>query len=251
MARIRFDNVGFTYPLLDGSRSFRVALDHKIGGVIRKGASKKTVGIVALDGISCEFVEGDRVAVVGRNGAGKSTLLRIIAGVYPPTQGSVTVDGRVSGLLAIGLGIEPEDTGIENIYAIGLYLGLSKAHIESQLDEIAEFTELGEFLEMPVRTYSRGMHLRLAFAVATCFHPEILLLDEIFGAGDRQFAAKAEQRMRTFLARASIVVMTSHSMPLVRSHCNKAIWIDQGHLKAFGPINEVLEGYLAAPAPAT
>jgi ABC-type polysaccharide/polyol phosphate transport system ATPase subunit len=249
MAKIRFDNVGFLYPLLDSSRSFRVALDHKIGGVIRRGARARTLGVVALDGVSCEFVEGDRIAVVGRNGAGKSTFLRIIAGIYPPTQGKVMVEGRVSGLLAIGLGVELEDTGIENIYSIGLYLGLTKAQIESQLDDIAEFSELGEFLEMPMRTYSRGMQLRLAFAVATCFHPEILLLDEVFGAGDRQFAEKAEQRMRGFLARASIVVMTTHSMQLVRSHCNKAIWLDQGKLKMFGPIDEVLKAYMAKPTP--
>src|SRR5262249_10715165 len=173
--------------------------------------------------------------------AGKTTMLRVMAGIYEPVSGAVSVDGHVAPLFDVALGIDPDSSGYENIRLRGLYLGLSRSEIKAKTDEIAEFTELGAFLSLPLRTYSLGMRARLAFAISTCIEPEILLLDEVVGAGDAAFIAKARQRLEALVARAGILVLASHSDSLVRQFCNKAILLDQGSVVATGPISEVME----------
>jgi len=197
----------------------------------------------ALRDVSFSAQHGDRVGLIGPNGAGKSTLLRVLAGIYEPTAGSVRCDGQVVPLFNPALGMEPEATGHQNIRLRGLLLGLRPQEIESRRNEIAAFTELGNYLDMPVRTYSSGMSLRLAFAISTCFVPEILLLDEWIGVGDAHFVEKAEQRMQEVVGQSSIVVIASHSNDLIRRLCNKALYIEAGRVKAEGSVDDVLAAY--------
>jgi ABC-2 type transport system ATP-binding protein/lipopolysaccharide transport system ATP-binding protein len=213
------------------------------GRIGTDGASH--VVVRGLQDVSAEVAHGERVALVGRNGAGKTTLLRVMAGIYEPVGGTAMIDGKVAPLFDVGLGMDPESSGYENILLRGLYLGLSRAEIRAKADEIAAFTELGPFLNLPLRTYSAGMQTRLAFAVSTSIDPEILLLDEGVGAGDAAFLEKAKHRLDAVVARAGILVVASHSEVLVRRLCTKAILLDQGSIVAMGPIEEVLDRYAA------
>jgi ABC-2 type transport system ATP-binding protein/lipopolysaccharide transport system ATP-binding protein len=244
MASIRLDHVSVSFPIYSaGSRSIRARLMAAGSGrrIGTDGASH--VVVRGLADVTAEIAHGDRVALIGRNGAGKTTLLRVMAGIYEPTAGLAIIDGKVAPLFDVGLGMDPESSGYENILLRGLYLGLSRAEIRAKADEIAEFTELGPFLSLPLRTYSAGMQARLSFAVSTCIDPEILLLDEAIGAGDASFLEKARQRLDGFVARAGILVLASHAEGLVRQLCTTAILLDQGGLVAMGPIDEVLERY--------
>ena len=190
------------------------------------------------------FVAGrDRVALIGANGAGKTTLLRTIAGIYEPVEGSVVTRGRISPMFDISFGIDPDLSGYDNIRLRALLLGFSPGEIEEHLPDIVEFTELGDYLEMPVRTYSTGMILRLSFAVATCFRPEILLMDEWILAGDAHFMGKAEARVRNFIERASVMVLASHDLKLCSRWCTMAIWMEQGRVREVGPVDQVIKQY--------
>ena len=197
----------------------------------------------ALENVDLALERGDRVGLIGVNGAGKTTLLRVLAGVYQPTLGRVECRGQVASLFNISLGIDPDATGYENIMVRGMFLGLTPAEIRERTDEIAAFTELGEYLAMPVHTYSAGMMLRLAFAVCTCIEPEILLMDEWIGVGDAAFVEKAERRLEEFVDRAGILVLASHSPALLERTCAKGVLLDAGQVRAFGPIGEVLREY--------
>ena len=199
----------------------------------------------ALSNLTMDLEHGDRIGLVGPNGAGKTTLLRVLAGVYEPSEGDVVVQGHTAPLFDISLGMDPEGTGYENIVLRGLFLGMTHKQIDEKVDEIAQFTELGDFLDLPIRTYSSGMRMRLAFAVATSIHPDILLLDEGIGVGDASFMAKASERLNEFTAKASIIVLASHSDALIKRMCKKAAWLEHGRLKALGPVTEVLEQYHA------
>jgi ABC-2 type transport system ATP-binding protein len=243
MASIELHNVSVAFPIYSaGSRSFKNAmLAATTGG--RIGNEAKHVVVQALDQVSLSFQKGDRVALIGHNGAGKTTLLRVLAGIYEPRVGWVKVEGRVTPMFDINLGIDPESTGYENIILRGLYLGLTRAEIMERRDSVAEFTELGPFLDFPVRTYSAGMHARLAFAMATCITPEILLLDEGIGAGDAGFIEKANERLDQFIAKAGILVLASHTDALVRRLCNKAVLMEHGRAVWVGEVNEALEVY--------
>ena len=204
MPSIELNNVSVMFPVYSaGSRSLKNALVAATTGG-RIGSEAKHVVIQALDQVSLQFHDGDRVALIGHNGAGKTTLLRVLAGIYEPRVGSVRIEGRVTPMFDINLGIDPESTGYENIILRGLYLGLTRAEILARRDSVAEFTELGPFLDIPVRTYSAGMQARLAFAMATCIEPEILLLDEGIGAGDASFLEKANERLDHFIKKAGI-----------------------------------------------
>ena len=244
MASIRLDHVSVSFPIYSaGSRSIRARL-MAAGSAGRIGTDASSHIVVrGLNDVTVEIAHGDRVALVGRNGAGKTTLLRVMAGIYEPVAGTATVDGKVAPLFDVGLGMDPESSGYENILLRGLYLGLSRAEIRAKADEIAEFTELGSFLSLPLRTYSAGMQTRLSFAVSTSIDPEILLLDEGIGAGDAAFLDKAKQRLDAFVARAGILVLASHSENLVRQLCTRAILLDQGCVVATGMVDEVLERY--------
>lgn len=197
--------------------------------------------IEAISGATFSIKAGERVGIVGRNGSGKSTLLRVLGGIYEPTAGAIQVDGHVSSLFNINLGTQPEATGRHNILIRGLLKGMSRKEIYSKVDEIVEFSELGDFIDMPLRTYSQGMAMRLSFAVATTFSPEIILLDEWIGAGDMNFQWKAAKRMNELVAQAGITVIASHNRNLLKNICDTAIWLDGGVLKAHAPIDEVYE----------
>ena len=245
---LRLDNVTVDFPVYGGdSRSIKNNLLHRgTGGRIGRYAGSG-MSVRALDDVTLAFARGDRVALVGANGAGKTTLLRVLAGIYEPTGGTVRRQGRVASLFDISLGMDPDATGYENIGTRGLLLGLTPAEIRERAEEIAAFTELGDYLAMPVHTYSSGMMLRLAFAVCTCIEPEILLMDEWIGVGDAAFVEKAERRLETFVERAGILVLASHSAALIERVCATGVLLEQGRVGAVGPIGQVLRRY-AAPA---
>jgi ABC-2 type transport system ATP-binding protein/lipopolysaccharide transport system ATP-binding protein len=249
--RLALDNVSVSFPIYSvGSRSLKKGILYRGSrGRIATDASDRLV-VEALRDVSLRFSAGDRVALIGANGAGKTTLLRVMAGIYEPASGAVRVSGRISPMFDIGLGIDPDLSGLENIRLRGLLLGLSRAEIEGLIPEIGDFTELGEYLELPTRTYSSGMLTRLTFAVATCFAPEILLMDEWILAGDAGFLAKAERRIESFVKNASVLVIASHNEQICRTWCSKAVWLDGGQVRAVGHIDEVLSAYregLTAP----
>jgi ABC-type polysaccharide/polyol phosphate transport system ATPase subunit len=181
--------------------------------------------------------------LIGHNGAGKTTLLRVMGGVYEPTGGQMTSRGKIAALSDIMLGIDVESTGHENISIRGRLLGLTQKQVEHRRAEIAEFSGLGDFLDMPVRTYSTGMVLRLAFAVSTCVVPDILILDEWIGAGDANFLGKAEERLKQLIGGTGILVLATHSLELARSVCSRAVWLEHGSVRTDGPIDDVIRAY--------
>ena len=241
---LSLDNVSVSFPIYQGgSRSLKKSLLFRgSGGQLASDASHR-VTVEALRNVSLEFGTGDRVALIGSNGAGKTTLLRVMAGIYEPVIGVVKSRGRISPMFDIALGIDGEISGYDNIRLRGLILGLSAREIEERMADIAEFTELGDYLDIPVRTYSSGMMTRLTFAVATCFAPEILLMDEWIVAGDAGFLAKAQHRIKSFVERAGILVLASHSSDICRQWCNKAVWMERGEIKMHGEIEMVLDCY--------
>jgi ABC-2 type transport system ATP-binding protein/lipopolysaccharide transport system ATP-binding protein len=199
--------------------------------------------VQALEDVTLHFQHGDRVGLVGHNGAGKTTLLRVLAGIYEPGSGTVRVEGHVAPLFDISLGMDTESNGYENIVLRGLFLGMSRAEIKVRMDEIAEFTELGSFLELPIRTYSAGMRMRLAFAVSTAIQPDILLLDEGIGAGDAAFLEKANRRLQAFTDKAAIIVLASHSEHLVSQLCRTSVLLEHGRVVDVGKTDEILVLY--------
>src|SRR5689334_18525516 len=203
----------------------------------------KRIVVRALDHVSLKLNHGDRVGFIGHNGAGKSTMLRVLAGIYQPSQGLISINGRVSPLFNTSPGMDADDTGYENIVTCGLMLGMTRAEIERKLPEIEAFTELSDYLALPVRTYSSGMLVRLGFAIATAIDPEILLLDEGLGAGDARFAKRAAKRVEALIGRSSIMVLASHSDELIRQMCSRAILLEHGHVVADGPTEVVLDLY--------
>jgi ABC-2 type transport system ATP-binding protein/lipopolysaccharide transport system ATP-binding protein len=243
MADIQLDGVSVAFPIYDASsRSLKKRLvGAATGGRIQSQAGPSVVQ--ALDNVTLHFRHGDRVGLVGHNGAGKTTLLRVVAGIYEPSGGIVSVEGQVAPLFDISLGMDPESTGYENIVLRGLFLGMPHAEIEARMDEIAEFTELGSFLDLPIRTYSTGMRMRLAFAVSTSIHPDILLLDEGIGAGDAAFLDKANRRLQEFTDKAAIIVLASHSEQLVRQMCRTSVLMEHGRVVGVGPTDEILALY--------
>ena len=214
------------------------------GGLIRReGEKKQRVSVRALEDISIQLEHGDRIGIVGHNGAGKSTLLRVCAGVYEPSHGEIIIQGKVSPLFSTSPGLDGDDSGYENIKTCGMYLGMTPEEIVQKTPEIEKFSELGDYLSLPVRTYSTGMLVRLGFAIATSIDPEILLLDEGLGAGDARFADKAKERVDALIERSSILVLASHSDSLVQTMCNKAILLQGGRIITSGGVDEVIEAY--------
>jgi lipopolysaccharide transport system ATP-binding protein len=228
-------------------------LQYPIGPFVRGSLKESLLGIVsrreatptpdyldAITNLSLSIQKGERVAIIGSNGSGKSTLLRAIAGIYPLKSGSITVVGQIGTLLDIGLGFEPESTGRENIYYRGMAMGYSRKEISKFETEIIEFADLGGFIDLPMRTYSSGMYVRLGFAVSTQFHPDVLLIDEVFGAGDAAFADKALRRMLSIVEAAGIVVLVTHDLNLVRRLATRVIWINRGVIIRDGPAQAVV-----------
>lgn len=242
--RIEARNMCVDFPVLTpDNRSLRRSLLNAYQNGRISVESRGRVTVKALRNVSFEFRDGDRIGLIGRNGAGKTTLLRALAGVYEPTSGHLTVSGNVVPLLNIGIGIRDDSTGLENIRICGLLLGMTIPEIEKKTDEIAAFTELGEYLMMPLTTYSSGMRMRLAFGIATAVEPDILLIDETFGAGDAAFIKKAEARMNQLIEQSRIVVFASHATEIIRRDCKKAMLLDQGEIRTFGPTEDVLHEY--------
>ncbi|VWB95349.1 sugar ABC transporter ATP-binding protein [Burkholderia lata] len=249
MAYIELKNVTLDLPIYDvQGRSLKKQV-MRMGRRNRIAEGSDGVIVVrALDDVNVRFERGDRIGLIGHNGAGKSTLLRVMAGIYPPTGGSVSRSGKAVPLLDISLGMDENSTGMQNIRLRGLLLGMSDAEIRKKQHDIAEFCELGDYLDLPIRTYSSGMRVRLAFAVSTAVDAEILLLDEVMGVGDASFMHKAEARLADLHSRAEIVVLAMHSNSEIRKVCNKALWMERGRIRAFGPADEVVSQYEAAVA---
>ena len=244
MAKITFENVSVEFPIFNANgRSLTSRLlEVATGGRLDKDPSGRVL-VKALQGINFEISDGERVGLLGHNGAGKSTMLRVLSRVYAPQVGSAKIDGKVTSLIDISLGINPEATGRENVFVRGALLGLTRNEIAEKFSEIVEFSELGDFIEMPVRTYSSGMHLRLAFAVSTVLKPEILLMDEWLSVGDENFRNKAEERLTNLVDSAKILVIASHSRELIEKTCTRAIWLEHGQVKLDGNAKSVAAAY--------
>lgn len=244
MAKIQFIQAGVEIPIFNAtSRSLKTRLMQiATGGRLSTDQSGHVV-VHALQGLNFEFMEGERVGLLGHNGAGKSTLLRVLSGVYAPTHGNVIVQGQVASLIDVSLGIDHEATGRENIFLRGALLGLTKEEVNAKLEEIIDFSELGNYIDMPVRTYSSGMHLRLAFAVSTVIRPEILLMDEWLSVGDEGFKHKAEARMEALVESTKILVIASHSRDLIQRTCNRVLWLEHGNIKMDGKPEQVCKAY--------
>lgn len=230
---------------------FKVWREKKIKDILIPGSRKfnsfGTDGTVhALKNLNLTIRDGERLAIIGHNGAGKSTLLKMLAGIYPPTTGSLRVEGRISSMFELATGFEMESNGWDNIYLRGLMLGESPEEIKDKMLEIAEFSELGEFLNMPVKYYSSGMFVRLAFSVSTAIHPDILLLDEVVAAGDAEFLQKANRRMHEMVDISKIMVLVTHSMDSALEMCNRCIWMERGEIMMDGTPAEVTRAYLSS-----
>jgi ABC-type polysaccharide/polyol phosphate transport system ATPase subunit len=244
MTRIDLKNVSIAFPIYNiSARSLKKQfLRLATGGSVVKDA-KQHIVVNALNDITLSIKDGDRVGLIGHNGSGKSTFLRLLSGIYEPSSGQININGNVSSLLDLMQGIEAELTGYENIIMRGTILGLSRQKIKERTEEIVNFSGLGDYLAMPLRTYSSGMMVRLAFAISTCINPNILLIDEVFGAGDADFIDKARKKMVALLTQSNIVVMATHSDELIQEFCNKALLLENGQVKYFGEVNRALEIY--------
>jgi lipopolysaccharide transport system ATP-binding protein len=243
-AKVKVTDLVLDYPL---GPLLRGSLKSHLFGLFGARELKSQIEYVrALNGISFELAHGDRLGVIGRNGAGKSTLLRALAGVYPLAAGRIDIYGSVQGMFDIGLGFEVEATGRENILYRGLVMGLDPDQIRAREAEIVDFADIGEFIDLPVRTYSSGMAVRLAFAISTYLQGDILLLDEMLGAGDAGFQAKAQARMQSVVNSANILVLVSHDMSVIQSICSRVIWLDKGKIIADGEPADIIAQYHAA-----
>lgn len=249
MASISVSGVAVDFPLYHGSsRSLKKTVLAAASGRVGKDRQSRVV-VQALRDISFELGSGDRLGLIGGNGAGKTTLLRVLAGIYEPVLGRVRIEGSLTALLDPNLGMNPELTGLENIRLRGLYGNLSKEATKKLEENVRSFSELGDFLDLPMRLYSAGMMVRLGFALATAIRPQVLLMDEWFLAGDAGFMEKARERLEGMVRGAEILVLSSHMVETVRTWCARVIWLDQGKVRADGPPDEVLEQYLGHELP--
>ena len=245
MARIDLHQASVQFPIYNArSRSLKSTIArHAVGATIGSRTKNDIVVVNALKNITLTLNPGDRVGIIGHNGAGKTTLLRVFSGAYVPTSGSAEVVGEVSALTDISMGMDPEASGYENIIMRAILLGMNYQQARALAPEVEQFTELGEYLDLPVRTYSTGMMLRLAFAVATSIEPEILIMDELIAVGDASFMEKATQRIDTLIAKANIFVLASHDEETLKRFCNRAIWLNRGELALDGSLECVLAAY--------
>lgn len=248
MARLELRNVNLVYPMIGSDRKFikrrkksepeQARPVNRVGGKIQGHNKSEVKGVLALDNISFTLTDGDRLALIGRNGAGKSTLLRVMSGIYKPTSGELIAEGKVTGLYNLNMGVNRELSGRENIYLRGLMFGLSRKQSDALVPEIVKFAELGDFLDLPMKSYSSGMRMRLLFAIATALRPDILLLDEWLSAGDARFRKKANERMRNYLSQIPIFVLAGHNMNLLKRNCNKFLDLDET-VPVIRPIEEL------------
>lgn len=249
---VSISNLSLDIPVFDsGSRSFRKELFQLKGSLKKKNivggnlitTNKNGIIIRALDGISISFQEGDRVAILGHNGAGKSTLLKTIAGIYDPTIGEIKTKGRVMPLFNMMEGVSPDSKGRETIAVRGSILGLSKDELSKKTDDIVEFCELHDYIDLPIRTYSSGMLVRLMFGIVTSIEADILVMDEFIGAGDAAFLIKANKRLRQFIDKSKCLIVATHSRDITLNWCNKAVLLEKGKIKAVGTPEDILKIY--------
>lgn len=244
MASISLQNVSLEFPIFSARAT---SLRHQIlrlgtGGLIGANTSGHRV-VSALTDISLSITDGARIGLIGHNGSGKSTLMRLISGIYHPTRGTSSIEGRVSTIFELGVGADPDLSGMENIYRIGAMMGMSQEHIRDLVPQVTEFTELGDFIDLPVRTYSAGMSMRLYFAMALFSDPEVLLIDEVFGAGDAAFQSRAEARLEKQIFDSHIFMFASHSPDLVKRFCDRCILMSHGKMVFFGDTADALIEY--------
>lgn len=237
---IYLEDVNLVYQIRKNLKLKDIIVKHKLGDANLLSEGK----LHALKNISIQINEGDRVGIIGHNGAGKSSLLKLIAGIYPPTSGVFKTTGKIACLFELATGFEMEATGWDNILLRGLMLGESPKSIEMKKNEIADFSGLGEYLNMPVKYYSSGMFMRLAFSISTTIEPDILLLDEVVAAGDAAFLEKAEKRLKYLMDKVKILVFVTHSMKSLQDFCNKCVWLEKGEIKMVGEPKELSEKYL-------
>ncbi len=242
MSVIRLENVDLLFQLWKEKRIKDVLIPGKNRGF---NEFNKDNGLLhAIQNVSLTIQNGERVAIIGHNGAGKSTLLKIISGIYPPTSGTLQVEGRISSMFELATGFEMEQSGWDNIYLRGLMLGETPQSIREKMEEIAAFSELGDFLNVPVKYYSSGMFVRLSFSVSTAIRPDILLLDEVVSAGDASFIQKANRRMKEMMAISNIMVLVTHSMADAVEMCSRCVWLDKGRILMDGDPGVVTGEYL-------
>lgn len=242
--RIIMKDVNMYYP--SGIYNAR-SIKQEIFSAIRLEKKKPLLKDVhALKDFSMTVTEGDKIGVIGRNGSGKSTLLKTIAGIYPIESGTLEVEGKIRAVFDIGLGFDLESTGRENIMYRGLLLGASPQEMKEKMDEIIAFADIGEFIDYPIKTYSTGMLVRLAFSVTTSVPGEILLMDEVISAGDASFIEKARKKVNEMMTNAKMMVLVSHDMETIRRVCNRAIWLDKGVIRSVGEPNQVVAEYLSS-----
>lgn len=254
-AKIEAENLTVLFPLYHGSaRSLKKTVLAAASGRLGKDQQRRVV-VKALNDINLTLTSGDRLGLIGHNGAGKTTLLRVLAGIYEPVIGRLRIHGSLNALLDPNLGMNVDLTGRENILLRGLYNGLSKPALARLEEDVADFAELADFLDLPIRIYSAGMVIRLGFALATAIKPQILLMDEWFLAGDAAFMERARHRLEEMVRSAEILVLSSHQTQVVREWCTRVLWLDQGRIIADGPADSVLAQYLGEtpeqPADAT
>ncbi len=243
---INLEQVDVEYPLFDaGAQDLQRRIVNLVTFKKVKPSFTPVKVVNALKNISFRLDPGSAVGLIGRNGSGKSTLLKVMAGVMEPSRGSIWRCGKINAILTIGSGMESELNGYQNIQRLGLLWGLSVEEIRGLVPDIIEFSQLGDFIYLPVRTYSSGMRMRLAFAIATVGTPDILLIDEVFGVGDSQFRERAKQRISKLLQRSRIVVISSHADDLIREFCTRCLYLENGRIKAYGDTDEVIKLYHA------
>lgn len=240
MVYIKLSKVSLTYPIYGTSaRSFKRSLmSRTVGAGINQDS--RIIQVDALKNIDLELNDGDRLGIIGHNGSGKTSLLKVLAHIYEPTSGHIQSSGTIQSLFDIMLGMDPDLSGYENISLRGIILGYGRKEIEKLVPKIEEFAELGDYLKMPIKSYSAGMLLRLAFGITTSIQTEILLIDEIVNAGDARFIEKAKNRIGQLISQSAIMVVSTHDHSIIREWCNKVLWLDQGTIKAFGSVNEVM-----------
>jgi lipopolysaccharide transport system ATP-binding protein len=244
MAYITLEKASVVLPIFNSSaRSITNTLVSAATGGVLTAQKGGHLSIEALKNIDLEIVAGDRIGIVGHNGSGKSTLLRLLSGVYEPSSGNIKRSGTVSSLVDISLGINGENTGRENIFLRGKLMGLTKKEIDQKIDEIIEFSELGDYINLPVRIYSSGMLLRLAFSVSTSITADILIMDEWLSVGDGAFAERSSQRLKNLVDESEILVIASHTRELLEETCNKIVWLEHGLIRKVGPTHEILPEY--------
>ncbi len=243
MAKIELDDVSLTFTI---RQQRRVTLKEYLLKGLFLQSRNPVIAVHALSHIDMHAYDGDRIGIIGHNGAGKSTLLKLLAGVYPPSSGSRIVEGKICSLFDIALGFESDGSGWDNIRYRSYLLGETPASVKRKMHEIAEFSELGEFLDVPVRYYSSGMLVRLAFSISTAVEPEVLLIDEILSAGDLSFQIKARDRMREMMSTARLMALVTHETATVEQLCNKCIWLQHGTVMMQGRPDEVVAAYKAS-----